>query len=96
MTWHDRIATAAVVGFTPKDVALAHAWVTCACGEQDRRIPRRSMDGRPEDPLLDRLGTEFYDNVLDNRPKDAAKVLSQIERRAAEILQRMVGNDSAP
>ena len=67
----------------------AFVWITCACGEQDKRIPR-DPDGRPKDDLLEDLGGQFYTNWLDIKDErstaEARATLAAIERRAAEIL----------
>ena len=65
-------------------------FMTCACGEQDKRIPRDKLydDGRPADELLQDLGADFYAYwiVIDDSTADARATLAAIERRAAEIL----------
>ena len=57
--WHERIELARnSLGFHKADCFLAQHWVTCACGEQDSRIPR---DGEkaPLDAQLRSLGSDF-------------------------------------
>jgi hypothetical protein len=52
MTWNERIDRAEKLGyFLESDGELAIRWVTCACGEQDNRIPRCSVTGGPEDSV---------------------------------------------
>ena len=88
-TWWDRIREARERGvFTWEDVNLAATWVTCACGEQDPRIPRNNSKTapHPKDPYLFRLGTAFADYIWHNDIGAAEIALRFIEKRAAEIL----------
>ena len=71
--------------FTEDQRSKAASWVTCACGKQDKFIPRNSF-GAPIDKRLDMLGLDFYRNVRDACPYTAEETLAFIERRAAEIL----------
>jgi hypothetical protein len=89
VSWHERISAARVAefGFRPADVKAAQTWVTCACGEQDPRIPRNKEAGyRPKDTILYDLGLDFFDAVNANHCDDADLILMQIEHRSAEIL----------
>lgn len=85
--WWEAIATARANGgdFTPEDVRRAASWVSCACGEQDPRIPRKK-DGAPVDDVLERLGCDFNAWVVAGKPDKAAEVLVSIERRVAVLL----------
>lgn len=92
--WSDRIAEARQRGkFTADDVVLARSWVTCACGEQDQRIPRlKDTGGVTDEPVDDRLsvlGTYFFNYVTDNDIDRADKTLALIEARAAEVLREL-------
>ena len=52
MNWHERIARGIRHGgFTGKDKSLAANWVTCACGNQDPRIPRDDEHAPIDDQL---------------------------------------------
>lgn len=84
--WGKRIIDAEASGkFKPSNVKSASEWPTCACGRQDKRIPR-SRSGAPHDWPLNQLGKQFYLEVRGNRFIPAAKCLIAIENRAAEIL----------
>ncbi len=92
--WERRIAEAKRRGrFTEEDRALAAKWVTCACGEQDSRIPRRPdsdspLGGpyEPKDARLRALGNEFYLAVDIDDFRTAGAVLEKIELRAFQVL----------
>ena len=71
--------------FTDLQMQRATSWVTCACGKQDKFIPRNS-GGAPMDTELDLLGLDFYTDVKCGDPYHAEVTLEKIERRAAEIL----------
>ena len=87
MNWADRIALARDTGsFTDDDCTLAHDWVTCACGEQDPRIPRDNVERHPHDTEIADYGFDFCNAVENNRPDDAAEILGKIETRATQIL----------
>jgi len=90
MNWANRIKRAKANGgrFTAEDCKLANNWVTCACGEQDPRIPARhyEADSMPDDSELARFGYDFHNVVVDNKPYAAERILSRIETRAGEIL----------
>jgi hypothetical protein len=96
MTWWERIEAAEARGrFTEADELLAADWVTCACGEQDDRIPRhgggsyRFAAGRPYDETLALLGRDFYQAVKRNNASYARRVLTRIEARSAKILAEL-------
>jgi hypothetical protein len=87
MNWHQRIDRSAVRGgFTELDVELARDWPTCACGEQDPRIPR-DKKGQPRDLDLAIYGGNFLHAVRGNDVARARAVLAQIEKRAGELLK---------
>lgn len=89
MNWAKRIKAARIAGeFTYNDRHLADSWVTCACGEQDSRIPMNSnLSGKePLDQELFDYGLDFYKAVSGNIPDKAAEILSKIEVRATQIL----------
>ena len=88
MNWHERIGAADKRrGFTFDDVDLAGKWPTCACGEQDPRIPRTgSGRGAPVDKKLRVLGNTFYEAIRGDDFGGARETLAAIERRAAEVL----------
>jgi hypothetical protein len=65
--------------------ALAAKWPTCACGEQDSRIPR-SRDGSPKDTILEQLGQKFNQAIWQRNTRFAEITLEQIESRVAELL----------
>jgi hypothetical protein len=86
MRWDVIIKEARLRGFfTGAQRQLASSWVTCACGEQDPRIPR-SCKGRPIDRKLIYLGNNFSIAVADNMYDLAEQVLVQIEIRSRRVL----------
>ena len=86
-TWWKRIEKAEARGcFTEYDIEAARDWVTCACGEQDPRIPRWPGYEVPKDPYLKRFGELFYEAVQRGTPDEARGILAKIERRATEVL----------
>lgn len=72
--------------FTPREKRLAGCWPTCACGRQDKRIPRGG-DGCPIDRYLRRLGAMFFSAVLADNTESARTHLFSIECRAGEIIR---------
>lgn len=95
LTWHQRIAEAKERDhFTKEDVALARKWPTCACGEQDPRVPRYSAVEAgalnevemPKDDILVSCGLNFLHAIAGNQPSIALELLTAIELRSAEIL----------
>jgi hypothetical protein len=60
-------------------------WPECACGKQDPRIPRNS-NGSPKDAELFILGLSFSTAVNVGDYRRAEYLLTQIEKRAQEIL----------
>lgn len=72
--------------FTDAQRNAAMNWPDCACGVQDKRIPRSYL-GDPEDDILAALGGEFSDAVLGNNPSKAASLLKKIEKRSAILLE---------
>lgn len=101
MTWWKRIAEARARGSrNNKDIKLAGNWVTCACGEQDVRIPRGIGCGcsccknMPEDTVLQELGGRFAVAVYANDFDEATRLLAAIEGRAAVILAELGYSDT--
>jgi hypothetical protein len=87
MTWRERIDKAeATGGHTPQDLDDAKDWITCACGEQDPRIPRMLFNNEPYDKVLSKLGSDFYKYVYYNCYDNARITLCQIEARAQIVL----------
>lgn len=74
--------------FTYAHAAKAGDWQTCACGEQDPRIPRGHWGG-PLDDTLDELGMQFYRAVTTDSTNLATRTLLAIEKRAAEVLAQV-------
>ena len=65
----------------------AKSWVTCACGELCKKLPRRR--GSPEDPFLYNYGTEFNYAIKQRDWNYAKLVLEQIEKRTIELLKEL-------
>ena len=74
--------------FIQRQMDKANDWVTCACGKQDPRIPRKSWlrSFAPEDDRLRVLGLLFAEYLDIDNPEGALKCLEKIERRSAKIL----------
>lgn len=53
----------------------ASSWVTCACGNQDYRIPRENNFGEPLDRKLSDLGVKFYNIII--RLRDQTLVMNE-------------------
>lgn len=87
--WREIIDYARKRGFfTEQEKAWAGSWVTCACGEQDPRIPR-SMSGEPLDSALCAAGTNFSIAVGDDNLVRAKYWLKRIERHATRVLREV-------
>lgn len=93
MNWHQRIQAAKDRGsFTEGDMDLAKDWTTCACGGQDKRIPRKGTQDEPNAPRdydLYMLGIRFNMLVHAHDFDKAEHVLDRIDRRAGEILAEL-------
>lgn len=86
-TWSERIDEAEWRGaFTQEDRDLSAEWVTCACGQQDPRIPRFPRSFVPQDMVLRDLGGAFCAAVMGNEFRKARRCLVSIERRVSEVL----------
>jgi len=67
---------------------MAFSWVTCACGELCKDLPK-GRNGQPEDSYLYANGAEFSDAV-DNKDWLYAKlILERIEKRTIELLNEV-------
>ena len=66
----------------------AHHWVTCACGELCKTIPR-NLDGKPEDSYLFHTGVYFSKCILNKNWPKALILLNNIEIRTAELLKEL-------
>lgn len=94
LEWWRRIREAKMRGhFTSDDRALAGNWTTCACGRQGPRI-LRGVCGAPLDDQLYDLGMDFHRCVAHDAFDSAAKMLWQIEQRAAAVLAKAIGKQS--
>jgi hypothetical protein len=81
---------------------LASNWVTCACGQLCKALPRGTSNNpdEPKDPKLSELGYKFYDEIEKARDckklnapalvkvylANAEEILIQIEQRTTELL----------
>jgi hypothetical protein len=65
---------------------LASDWVTCACGKQDKRIPRY-QDGKPRDIELCLYGIQF--NRLIAKMYYRPLHFAEAKQSAKEIKQRL-------
>lgn len=80
----------------PKDVQkkyhnfateLAASWVTCACGQLCKDLPR-GIDSAPEDVHLETLGMDFMSFIRHEKINEAKETLDRIEQRAVELLKQ--------
>lgn len=85
--WGKRIVAAEIRGkFSQRTCRLAKEWPTCACGRVPVDIPHyRNVRGMPKDFELQTLGGAFWYAVDVNKFSRAARLLIQIERRAAIV-----------
>lgn len=89
--WGKRLIRASVTGdFQPGEINDAAYWATCACGEQDPRIPRHK-NGCPVDDRLASYGCDFYEAVRNRQYMEAAKCLVCIEQISSTILAKETG-----
>lgn len=74
---------------------LAASWVTCACGELCKNLPKvkdfnNKFDGpgleAPADNDLQCLGLEFMSNIHNEDYDDAFETLLEIEKRTIKLL----------
>ena len=75
-------------------VRKASDWTTCACGNQDARIPRHDETGSPIDLQLRELGIRFYTRIDHEKWETAKLILDQIEERAGKVMK--VDYDNRP
>jgi hypothetical protein len=84
---------------------LASNWVSCACGQLCKALPRGVYDNpnEPKDPELSELGYNFHGEIEDaryfekaNDPEaveyhlaKAKEILIKIEQRTTELLQNL-------
>ena len=66
-------------------IHFAQSWVTCACGNQCKIIPRND-NGEPKDRQLKNLGVAFLARIEIMAIDSAIKCLELIEERAQELL----------
>lgn len=87
---------------------LASNWVTCACGQLCKALPRGTHNStdEPKDPELSKLGYKFYNAIeaakyckktgssdsLRLRLDNAKKILIQIEQRTNQLLNAIQPN----
>lgn len=85
--WGSQILKAELDGrFTAEARTMASSWATCACGMQDRRLPRSWFNREPLDYKLKRKGFAFMRAVDRGDAVRAAQLLVGIEQRAAQVL----------
>ena len=62
-------------------------WVTCACGQLCKDLPRESdKDNEPKDMDLTTLGVYFHGNILNKDWLNAKITLNDIEKRTQFLL----------
>ena len=67
-------------------IILSRSWVTCACGNLCKSIPRYWYNKSPKDDVLQALGTRFHYALLQKDREAAKAALKNIEHRSSEIL----------
>lgn len=82
-------------GFTEEDKDNAREWPTCACGQQDERIPREEY-GSPKDQQLAGDGVSFDQAVWFDDLDLAREVMGRIEARAAVVLAKQEEHEEQP
>ena len=89
--WYDFLNRANEGKATEGEIANAkddsEDWVTCAVGNQCAIIPR-DEDDSPIDNTLYKLGSDFMDDILDEKWKKAIKTLDKIEKRSTILIQK--------
>lgn len=87
-SWIQRISEGEQRGHCTRfDRTASGNWITCACGSQDKRIPRQHGSGSPLDDKLFDLGLMFHGAICMNDFKEARITLERIENRVGEILR---------
>ena len=81
--------------FTEANIKKSAGWQTCACGKQDKLLPRK-IGGSPRDMQLNDLGVQFFRSVSDHRFLSAAYYLFDIEVRAVIVLKGALALKSIP
>ena len=66
---------------------MAISWVTCACGQLCKKLPRR--ENAPEDPYLYANGAEFSDAVQNKNWFYAKIILERIEKKTIQLLKEL-------
>ena len=70
---------------------MAGSWVTCACGELCKALPK-GRNGQPEDPYLFANGAEFSDAVQNKDWFYAKIILERIEKKTIKLLKELALN----
>lgn len=68
---------------------LSANWVTCACGQLCKDIPKELGSNEPVDYQLSFYGNKFHQLIRDYQWAEALTVLDDIEQRTAELLQEI-------
>ncbi|QMV49820.1 MAG: hypothetical protein [Cryophage ML09] len=63
----------------------ANEWVTCACGQLCKALPR-DMQGKPEDLKLFSMGLDFSHSIFAKHWYQALETLNKIESRTSQLL----------
>ncbi|QMV49831.1 MAG: hypothetical protein [Cryophage ML09] len=66
----------------------ASSWVTCACGELCKALPK-GRNGQPENSYLYASGAEFTDAVHNKDWFYATIILERIEKKTIELLKEL-------
>lgn len=69
-------------------MVLSDDWVTCACGNQCKAIPR-NRSGMPVDDELAELGLDFNHHIKTYNREAAKDTLRRIEARSAYLINEI-------
>ena len=69
-------------------IKRAGSWVTCACGELCKALPRKP-NGQPKDHKLFKAGCLFAVCIDDKNWRKALVVLNKIEARTSQLLKEI-------
>tara|TARA_R110000822_G_scaffold27129_1_gene81254 strand:+ start:253 stop:570 length:318 start_codon:yes stop_codon:yes gene_type:complete len=69
-----------------KATDLSRCWVTCACGQLCKVLPKDNFTNAPIDKILFDLGVSFQDSIIYNNFSKGKLILDEIEQRTFYLL----------